>query len=90
MRPSRIFNHWNSAHLSKTILMFIDLDSCHLRMPHLWDVPLRKPIILYVERNSALRLFMSDMFDLAGTSIARSTCIRPRRCCAATSASPCS
>jgi hypothetical protein len=46
--------------------MFIDLDDCHPRMPHLWDVPLRKPIILYAERNTTLRLFMSDMFDLAG------------------------
>ena len=51
--------------------MFIDLDSCDARMPHLWDVPLRQPIILYVERNSALRLFMSDMFDLAGWHVHR-------------------
>jgi CheY-like chemotaxis protein len=51
--------------------MFIDLDDCNSRMPHLWDVPLRKPIILYVERNSTLRLFMSDMFDLAGWHVHR-------------------
>jgi CheY-like chemotaxis protein len=51
--------------------MFIDLDSCHPSLPHLWDVPLRQPIILYVERNSALRLLMSDMFDLAGWHVHR-------------------
>jgi CheY-like chemotaxis protein len=40
-------------------------------MPHLWDVPLRQPIILYVERNSTLRHLMSDMFDLAGWHVHR-------------------
>jgi CheY-like chemotaxis protein len=51
--------------------MFIDIDSCHPHPPHLWDVPLRQPIILYVERNSVLRHFMSDMFDLAGWHVHR-------------------
>jgi CheY-like chemotaxis protein len=46
--------------------MFIDLDDCQPRLPRIWDVSLAQPIILYVERNSALRIFMSDMFDLAG------------------------
>lgn len=46
--------------------MLIDLDPCQPRLPRIWDVSLAQPIILYVERNSALRHFMSDMFDLAG------------------------
>jgi len=45
--------------------MHMDIDPCRQR-PHIWDVSLRQPIILYVERNSALRLFMCDVFDLAG------------------------
>jgi CheY-like chemotaxis protein len=40
-------------------------------MPRIWDVSLRQPIILYVERNTALRLFMSDAFDLAGWHVHR-------------------
>ena len=58
-------------HLSKTNLMFIDLDACHPYPPRLWDVPLRQPIILYVERNAVLRSLMSDMFDLAGWHVQR-------------------
>ena len=45
----------------------MDIDPC--RTPprrSFWDVSLRQPIILYVERNATLRLLMSDMFDLAG------------------------
>ncbi|HEX8635369.1 MAG TPA: response regulator [Pyrinomonadaceae bacterium] len=45
--------------------MHMDIDPCR-RVPHLWDVSLRQPIILYVESNTTLRLFMTDMFDLAG------------------------
>jgi CheY-like chemotaxis protein len=45
--------------------MLMDIDPCR-RLPHLGDVSLRQPIILYVERNSTLRHFMSDIFDLAG------------------------
>ena len=51
--------------------MFIDLDDCMPRMPRIWDVSLRQPIILYVERNTALRHFMTDMFDLAGWHVHR-------------------
>jgi CheY-like chemotaxis protein len=40
-------------------------------MPRIWDVSLRQPIILYVERNTALRHFMTDMFDLAGWHVHR-------------------
>ncbi|MDX6268904.1 MAG: Response regulator receiver domain [Acidobacteriota bacterium] len=46
--------------------MHMDIDDPCRRLPHLWDVSLRQPIILYVERNSTLRHFMGDMFDLAG------------------------
>jgi CheY-like chemotaxis protein len=51
--------------------MLIDLDDCQPRLSRIWDVSLRQPIILYVERNSALRLFMNDMFDLAGWHVHR-------------------
>lgn len=51
--------------------MFIDLDECRPRLPRVWDVSLRQPIILYVERNTALRHFMTDMFDLAGWHVHR-------------------
>lgn len=54
--------------------MLIELDPCYPRMPRMpriWDVSLAQPIILYVERNSALRLFMCDMFDLAGWHVHR-------------------
>jgi CheY-like chemotaxis protein len=51
--------------------MFIDLDECQPRLPRIWDVSLAQPIILYVERNSALRHFMCDMFDLAGWHVHR-------------------
>jgi DNA-binding response OmpR family regulator len=51
--------------------MLIDLDPCLPRMPRIWDVALRQPIILYVEHNTALRHFMNDMFDLAGWHVHR-------------------
>jgi CheY-like chemotaxis protein len=44
----------------------MDIDPCRHRPQRIWDVSLRQPIILYVERNSTLRLFLSDAFDLAG------------------------
>ena len=50
--------------------MHLDIDPCHHR-PRIWDVSLAQPIILYVERNSTLRLLMSDMFDLAGWHVQR-------------------
>jgi CheY-like chemotaxis protein len=50
--------------------MLMDIDPCQHR-PRIWDVSLRQPIILYVERNSTLRIFMNDMFDLAGWHVHR-------------------
>jgi DNA-binding response OmpR family regulator len=46
--------------------MHMDIEDPCRNRPRIWDVSLRQPIILYVERNSTLRLLMSDMFDLAG------------------------
>jgi CheY-like chemotaxis protein len=67
----RGFSTKKLTHLNKSMLMFIDLDDCRPRMPRIWDVSLRQPIILYVERNTALRHFMNDMFDLAGWHVHR-------------------
>ena len=49
--------------------MLIDINCRPL--PGLWSASLRQPIILYVERNTTLRYFMSDMFDLAGWHVHR-------------------
>jgi CheY-like chemotaxis protein len=64
----RNFNHRTRASYQNIMLM--DIDPCQHR-PRIWDVSLRQPIILYVERNATLRIFMNDMFDLAGWHVHR-------------------
>jgi CheY-like chemotaxis protein len=51
--------------------MIMDIDPCRTPRRSLWDVSLRQPIILYIERNATLRLFMNDMFELAGWHVHR-------------------
>jgi CheY-like chemotaxis protein len=47
--------------------MFMDIDDpCQPHKLHIWNVSPAQPIILYVEHNSTLRIFLSDVFNLAG------------------------
>jgi CheY-like chemotaxis protein len=51
--------------------MIMDIEDPCRNRPRIWDVSLRQPIILHVERNATLRLFMNDVFDLAGWHVHR-------------------
>ncbi len=44
----------------------MDIDPCQSYKLRIWDVSPAQPIILYVERNSTLRIFLADVFNLAG------------------------
>jgi CheY-like chemotaxis protein len=46
--------------------MIMDIESCQPQKLRIWNVSPAQPIILYVEHNATLRIFLSDVFNLAG------------------------
>jgi two-component system, chemotaxis family, chemotaxis protein CheY len=66
------FHSSNARHLSKSILMFIDIDSCVRRPP--WTEIVAQPAILYVESNLILSQLVTDMLDLSGWHVRRAEC----------------
>ncbi len=46
--------------------MHMDIESCPPHKLRIWNVSPAQPIILYVEHNATLRIFLSDVFNLAG------------------------
>jgi len=54
------------THASYQNIMHMDIDLCQPHKLRIWNVSPAQPIILYVEHNPMLRLFLADVFNLAG------------------------